>query len=413
MLGNVRTCGFFTDADPVGNSPGTPDHNKTVNMQQTKKYLLIGAAIVVLGAGAYFGLRGKAEPGKKPASVQIVKTAVAEQKTIAIKAYANGYVTAINTVDVRPKVQNIVRTIHVKEGQFVKAGQLLFTLDERSDQSNVAKARAQLAAGQSDLADAELTLKRNQDLLAKNFVSQAVVDTARNKVESLRNTMKANQAITESSTIALSDNRIVASISGRIGIISVHPGSLAQPSGDAMVTITQLDPIAVSFTLPERELANITATYPQANAPVTVQLAGQPELTGKLIFIDNAADTQSGTIRMKAQFDNAAQKLWPGSFVNVSLVARNVSNAVLVPAQAVVNGPVYKFIYVVEPDNKVKEQKVEVLAIEQGQAAVTGLAAGARVVVEGMQNLRLGSKVSEVKNAPAAPAGNKSSPSVF
>ena len=382
-------------------------------MQQTKKYLLIGAAIVVLGAGAYFGLRGKTEPDKKPTSVQIVKTAVAEQKTIAIKAYANGYVTAINTVDVRPKVQNIVRTIHVKEGQFVKAGQLLFTLDERSDQSNVAKARAQLAAGQSDLADAELTLKRNQDLLAKNFVSQAVVDTARNKVESLRNTMKANQAITESSTIALSDNRIVASISGRIGIISVHPGSLAQPSGDAMVTITQLDPIAVSFTLPERELANITATYPQANAPVTVQLAGQPELTGKLIFIDNAADTQSGTIRMKAQFDNAAQKLWPGSFINVSLVARNVSNAVLVPAQAVVNGPVYKFIYVVEPDNTVREQKVEVLAIEQGQAAVTGLAAGARVVVEGTQNLRLGSKVSEVKNAPAAPAGNKSGPSAF
>lgn len=382
-------------------------------MQQTKKYILIGAAIVVLGTGAYFGLRGKTEPGKKPASVQIVKTAVAEQKTIPIKAYANGYVTAINTVDVRPKVQNIVRTIHVKEGQFVKEGQLLFTLDERSDQSNVAKARAQLAAGQSDLADAELTLKRNQDLLAKNFVSQAVVDTARNKVESLRNTMKANQAITESSTIALSDNRIVASISGRIGIISVHPGSLAQPSGDAMVTITQLDPIAVSFTLPERELANITATYPQANAPVTVQLPGQPELTGKLIFIDNAADTQSGTIRMKAQFDNTAQKLWPGSFVNVSLVARNVSNAVLVPAQAVVNGPVYKFIYVVEPDSTVKEQKVDVLAIEQGQAAVTGLAAGARVVVEGMQNLRLGSKVSEVKNVPAAPASNKPGPSAF
>lgn len=382
-------------------------------MQQTKKYLLIGAAIVALGAGAYFGLRGKPEQGKKPASVQIVKTAVAEQKTIAIKAYANGYVTAINTVDVRPKVQNIVRTIHVKEGQFVKTGQLLFTLDERSDQSNVAKARAQLAAGQSDLADAELALKRNQDLLAKNFVSQAVVDTARNKVESLRNTMKANQAVTESSTIALSDNRIVASISGRIGIISVHPGSLAQPSGDAMVTITQLDPIAVSFTLPERELANITATYPQANAPVTVQLPGQPELTGKLIFIDNAADTQSGTIRMKAQFDNAAQKLWPGSFVNVSLVARNVLNAVLVPAQAVVNGPVYKFIYVVEPDNTVKEQKVDVLAIEQGQAAVTGLAAGARVVVEGTQNLRLGSKVSEVKNAPTAPASNKSGPSAF
>jgi len=378
-------------------------------MQQTKKYLLIGLTVVVLGGAAYLALRGPAEQGKKFDNVQIVKTAIAEQKTIPIKVLANGYVTAINTVDVRPKVHNIVRTIHVKEGQFVKVGQLLFTLDERSDQSNVAKARAELAAGQSNLADAELTLKRNEDLLARNFVSRAVVDTSRNKVESLRNTVKANQAITESSNIALSDNRIEASISGRIGIISVHPGSLAQPSGEALVTISQLDPIAVSFTLPERELANITATYPQGNAPVKVQIQRQPEITGKLIFIDNTADTQSGTIRMKAQFDNASQKLWPGTFVSVNMISRNVTNAVLVPAQAVVTGPEYKFIYVVQADETVKEQKIEVVAIEGGQAAVLGLAANARVVVEGAQNLRAGGKISEAKDKSSAGA-NASAP---
>lgn len=379
-------------------------------MQQTKKYLLIGAGIAVLGVAAYFGLRGTSESETKAENVQIVKTALAQQKTIPIRVFANGYVTAINTVDVRPKVQNIVRTIHVKEGQFVKAGQLLFTLDERSDQSNVAKARAELAAGQSDLADAELMLKRNEDLLARNFVSKAVVDTARNKVVSLRNTVKANQAMTELSNISLSDNRIEASISGRIGIINVHPGSLAQPSGDAMVTISQLDPIAVSFSLPERELANITATYPQGNAPVNVQLPGQPEVTGKLIFIDNMADTQSGTIRMKAQFDNASQKLWPGTFVGVTMISRNVTNAVLVPAQAVVTGPEDKFIYVVQPDNTVKEQKIEVVAIEEGQAAVTGLATDARVVVEGSQNLRPGGKISEAKETPAASPNPSTAP---
>lgn len=379
-------------------------------MQQTKKYLLIGAAVLVLGGAAYMLLRTPAEQGKKLDNAQIVKTAVAEQKTIPIKVLANGYVTAINTVDVRPKVQNIVRTIHVKEGQFVKAGQLLFTLDERSDQSNVAKARAELAASQSDLADAELTLKRNEDLLARNFVSRAVVDTSRNKVESLRNTVKANQAMTESGNVALSDNRIEASISGRIGMINVHPGSLAQPSGEVMVTISQLDPIAVSFSLPERELANITATYPQGNAPVKVQIPGQPEVTGKLIFIDNTADTQSGTIRMKAQFDNAAQKLWPGSFVSVNMISRNVTNAVLVPAQAVVTGPEYKFIYVVQPDDTVKEQKIDVVAIEDGQAAVTGLAANARVVVEGTQNLRTGVKISEAKDKSAAGTASSVAP---
>ncbi len=371
-------------------------------MQQTKKYLLIGVAVLALCGAVYLALRPPAEQSKKSDNVQSVKTAMAEQKTIPIKVLANGYVTAINTVDVRPKVQNIVRSIHVKEGQFVKAGQLLFTLDERSDQSNVAKARAELAAGRSDLADAELTLKRNEDLVARNFVSKAVVDTSRNKVESLRSTVKANQAMAESSNIALSDNRIEASISGRIGIISVHPGSLAQPAGEAMVTISQLDPIAVSFTLPERELSNITATYPQGNAPVSVQLQGHPEVTGKLIFIDNTVDTPSGTIRMKAQFDNASQKLWPGSFVSVNMISRNVANAVLVPAQAVVTGPEYKFIYVVEPDDTVKEQKVEVVAIEDGQAAVIGLASNARVVVEGTQNLRTGGKISEAKGKPNA-----------
>ncbi|MFJ7565740.1 efflux RND transporter periplasmic adaptor subunit [Herminiimonas sp. NPDC097707] len=372
-------------------------------MQQTKKYLWIGLGIAVIGVAVYLGLRGTAEHGKKnDGGIQSVKTVVAEQKTIPIRVSANGYVTAISTVDVRPKVQNIVRTIHVKEGQFVKEGQLLFTLDERNDQSNVEKASAQLAAGQADLADAEQVLKRNEDLLAKNFVSQAVVDSSRNKVEALRNTMKANRAITQSNSIALSDNRITAGISGRIGVISVHPGSLAQPSGNPMVTIVQIDPIMVSFSLPERELANIRATYPQGNAPVTAQLSGQDAVTGKLTFIDNLTDTQSGTIRMKAQFDNAAQKLWPGGYVNASLVTREVQNAVLVPAQAVVTGPVEKFLYVVQPDETVKAQKVDVIAIEDGYAAVEGVAAGMRIVVEGMKNLRPGVKIKEVKKEMAA-----------
>jgi multidrug efflux system membrane fusion protein len=371
-------------------------------MQRTKKTFLIGGAVVLIAAGAWWLLRGKVEHAGPSNPAQTVKTAIAEQKSIPITVQANGYVTAINTVDVRPQVQNIVREIHVKEGQFVKAGQLLFSLDERGDQSNVERARAQLEAGRAELADAELTLKRNEDLSTKNFVSQSVVDTSRNRVETLRKTLQANQATVAGSTVALGYNRISASISGRIGVINVHPGSLAQTSGDPMVTIAQIDPIAVSFTLPERELINVVATYPQGGAPVTAQLPGQPALTGKMIFIDNTANSQSGTIRMKAQFDNASHKLWPGTYVNVSMVSRNVDNAVLVPAQAVVTGPVDKFIYVVQPDETVKQQKVDVVAIENGQAAVTGLTAGARVAVEGTQNLRPGSKIVEAKDAAAA-----------
>ena len=169
-----------------------------------------------------------------------------------------------------------------------------------------------------------------------------------------------------------------------------------------MVTIVQIDPIMISFTLPERELRNIRATYPHGNAPVQAQLPGQETLTGKLTFIDNLADMQSGTIRMKAEFENGAQKLWPGAYVNVSLVSREVPDAVLVPAQAVVTGPVDKLLYVVQPDDTVQEQKIEVLAIEDGQAAVSGVKAGSRVVVEGTKNLRPGTKIREVKKQETA-----------
>lgn len=366
-------------------------------MQRNRKLLISGIGIAILaGILAYF-LFGKAAPTTVARqSAQTVRTTVAEKKSIPITVQANGYVTAINTVDVRPRAQNIVRTIHVKEGQFVKAGQLLITLDDRSDLSSVAKARAEAGASQADLADAEAILRRNQELLAKKFVSQAVVDTARNKVESLRRTLQANQAATQASAVALGYNQIAASISGRIGLISVHPGSLAQSSGDPMLTITQIDPITVSFSLPERELANVAASFAAGVVPVTAQIPGRDAVTGKLIFIDNTVDTQTGTIRMKAQFDNANSQLWPGTFVSVNLVTRTL-DAVSVPVQAVVTGPLDKFVYVVQKDNTVVQKKVSVDAVENGQAAITGVEVGDKVVVEGTQNLRPGGKVKEVK----------------
>src|SRR5690606_2045149 len=292
-------------------------------MQRTSKYILIGSAVVVLIGIAYTRFFHTSEASRRPDNVQAVRSVLAEKRDIALTVQANGYVSPITLVEVRPKVQNIVRTVHVKEGQFVKAGQLLFTLDERNDQSNLARAKAELAAAQADLADAELTLKRNQDLVQKHFVSQAAVDTARTRVASLRSTIKANQAAAQSSAILLSDNRITASIDGRLGIINVFPGSLAQPTGEPMVTITQLDPIAVTFALPERELMNVVATYPALDAPVYAQLPAQRRLHGKLMFIDNVTDAQSGSIRMKARFDNKEHKLWPGGFLNISMVTRH------------------------------------------------------------------------------------------
>jgi RND family efflux transporter MFP subunit len=378
-------------------------------MRVTRKAVLATAGLLlIIGAGAWYFVASKQDASKQSRNpVQTVKTGVAEQKPIPVTIQSNGYIVALNTVDVRPQTQNIVRSIHVREGQDVRAGQLMFTLDERTDASGVDRSRAQMASDRAALAEAEAALKRNEELLAKGFVAQAVVDTARAKADALRATMKADQANLQSSTVALGNNRISASIDGRLGAISVHQGSLAQPSGTPLVTISQIDPIAVSFTVPERELGYIMTSYPKGDAPVTAKLAGGQTVEGKLFFIDNTADTQTGTVRMKAQFANPDRKMWPGTYVNVQLVSRTLSNAVAIPAQAIVTSPEEKFVYVVQPDDSVKKQRIEVIAIENGIAATTGLTPGSRIVIEGVQNLRPSVKVKEAEAPPARAGKNK------
>lgn len=366
-------------------------------MRVTRKLALIVVGVVVLVGGGWFILKSRttAADASKSSVAKVVKTVVSVKKSVPIVLSANGFVTAINTVDVRPQVQNVVRTIHVKEGQDVRAGDLLFTLDARGDASNVAKAQAEIAGSQADLADAQATLRRNEDLLAKKFVAQAVVDTARTKVNTLSAALAAGHASLQSSDVAMGYNQIRASIGGRLGIISVHPGSLAQPAGTALVTISQLDPIAVTFSVPEAELRHVMASYPHGGAPVSAALPGGGTANGKLSFIDNTSDPTSGSIKLKAEFDNPGHRLWPGTYTGVQLVSRTLEDVIVVPAQAIVTGPTDKFVYTVAPDNTVQAKKIAILAIERGQAAVTGLAAGARVVVEGAENLRAGNKVRE------------------
>jgi RND family efflux transporter MFP subunit len=372
-------------------------------MRSARSSFLIVATLLAAGGGYYYYQSRPAPVADKAAPAQSIKSSVAQQKDVSIVVRANGYVSALYVVDVRPQTQNIVRQVHVIEGQDVRAGQLLFTLDQRSDTSNVDRARAQVARGRADLVEAESALRRNQELASKNFVSPAVVDTARSKVDSLRSTVEADEATIRSSAIALGNNRILATLDGRIGAINVHAGSLAQPTGLPMLTISQLDPITVSFSLPERELAILLATYPKGDAPVTAQLAGERKVEGQLIFIDSASDPQSGTIKMKARFANAQRLMWPGTFVNVSLISRTLPQAVVIPAQAIVTGPTEKFVYLIKPDNTVAPQKVTVVNIDNGEAAVTGLDAGARVVVEGAQNLRPGARVKEAQSGQGKP----------
>lgn len=374
-------------------------------MLSMRKAMLFVIVLVLAGAGYWHFFEKMPEKQAEPDIVErarVVTIAAAAKKALPITVVANGYVTPFQTVDVRPQVQNVVRAVHVTEGQDVKAGQLLFTLDDRSGRSEVEQAKAQMARDRADLNEAENTLRRNRDLLSKGFVSQAVVDSAQSRVNALRGTLRAAEAAMESSRIAAGYNRIVASIDGRIGAINVYPGSLAQPAGTPMVTIAQLDPVSVTFSLPERELTHLRSTYPSSQAPVIARLPDGTALEGKLAFIDNTADPQSGTIKMKANFANAQRRLWPGSFIIVSLISRTLPEAITVPAQAVVNGPQEKFVYLVKPDMTVQKQHVEVLAIVNEEAAISNVLPGAKVVAEGMEDLRPGGKVRAAGNAGAS-----------
>ncbi|ALD92064.1 cation/multidrug efflux system, mebrane-fusion component [Cupriavidus gilardii CR3] len=339
-----------------------------------------------------------------------VTTALARQGDVPLQVSVNGNVTALSTVEVRPQVSSTVRTVHIREGQTVKPGDLLFSLDTRMDEANLARARAQLLRDQADLADARRSLARSEELVARNFISRSAVDTARAKVDALEATVRADQAAIEASRVAVSYGAIRATIGGRTGVINVFPGSLVLPTAaQPMVTIAQIQPIAVTFTLPERQLAALRDALRSGPVPVTAQPNdGNPEpVQGRITFVDNTVDPQYGTIRVKAQFDNEAQRLWPGTYARVEAVVQTLTGVVSVPPQSVVTGPEGRFVYAVQGDGKVRSMPVKMLAATAAAAVVEGVPAGTRVVVEGVQNLRPGSAIREASAPAAAPAPGK------
>ena len=346
-------------------------------------------------------------PGGGAVSVTTVR---AVQRDVDVMLEATGTVTALNSVDIRPQVSSVITKVHIREGQFVKAGQPLFTLDTRADDVNLAKARAQMAKDMASLADAQRQLLRSRDLLAQNFISQGAVDTNQTLVDAQQAVVAADRAAIDAAQVALSYNRINAPASGRAGAINVFAGSTVQPGGAALVTITQLDPIAVSFSLPQRNLIDALQTLRSGGGKVLAVLPeGRGTSTGKLQFVDNTVDANSGTVRVKAQFSNANETLWPGSFVGVRLAIQTMKAAVVVPQAAVIQGPSGSIVYTVDADNKAVSRPVEVLYASGPDAVASGVRAGERIVLDGRQNLRPGAMVIErapVEGGARARRGN-------
>ena len=331
-----------------------------------------------------------------------VTTMVVEKKDIPLIIEATGTIVSNGIVDIRPMVTNTVAKIHVKDGQEVKAGDLLFTLDNRNDTANYERLKA-LAE------DAQKQYLRAKELVEKNFISKAGLET------SMANA-KATQAAARAAEVQLSFDSIRSPIDGRAGIVNVFPGSLVQASNvvstatnststssvGAMVTISQLNPINVQFVIPEKDipvlLENQLDGEPIA-VKVTVGDSGRKTYEGKVLVIDNQVDPSIAAVRVKAQIPNNAMTLLPGQFARVSMIASTLKDALAVPSEAIVMNPRGRMVFVVDKDNKATSKPVKVVYEYLGQSIVTGIEAGDRVVVEGKQSLRPGGKVREAKAA--------------
>ena len=353
-----------------------------------------GASAPASGAAQAAAAVAPAAPSGPPVSVASVP---AVKRDVPILLEATGTVVPASTVDVRPQATSLITKVHIREGQFVRVGELLVTLDTRADEANVARVRAQMARNEAALADAQRQLARSRELLAQSFVSQGAVDAAQTAVESQTAAVAADRAALDSARLALSYMRVTAPGAGRVGAINVFPGSSVQANQTTLVSITQLDPINVAFNLPQRNLGDALAALQDGGGVVTAVLPEKGgSFDGRLQFVDNAVDAASGTVKVKAQFSNKEQKLWPGAFINVRMVVRTLKDAIVVPQAAIIQNQRGTIVFVVDKESKTVSVRPVQLVVAQGDdAVVTGLRAGERVVLDGKQNVRPGSTVVE------------------
>ncbi|MFZ2306367.1 MAG: efflux RND transporter periplasmic adaptor subunit [Rhodoferax sp.] len=360
-----------------------------------------GPAVTASAAGS---ASAPAAAGRAPGGPVAVTTAAARQRDLDVSLEAIGTVTPLSSVEVKPQISSVVTRVHIQEGQFVKAGDLLFTLDPRPDQANVAKVRAQMAKDEAVLADAQRQLARSRDLMSKNFVSQGALDSSQAQVDAQLANLVADRAALDAAQLALSYNSVRASSSGRLGAVNVYPGTAVQANQTTLVTITQLDPINISFSLPQRNLDAVLEGLKAGGIAVTAKLPESGNVvTGRLQFVDNTVDAATGTIKVKARFDNRESKLWPGAFVKATLVTQTLKNAVVIPTTSIIQSTRGSIVYVADKGKAVL-RPVKVLAVQGDDSAVTGIAAGDKVVLEGRQNLRPDSPLAERAPEAAKPA---------
>jgi RND family efflux transporter MFP subunit len=337
-----------------------------------------------------------------------VRTVLAREASVPLWVQTSGQMVALKSVDIRSQISSVITKVLVKEGQMVREGQLLFQLDSRQEQARLQQAQAQLSRSQVAYAEAQRQLQRARELLGRQFVSQAALDAAQAGHDAAQSALKADQAALQVARVNEGYTRIQAPFSGRAGAVAVYEGSTVNALNTTLLTLTQTDPVGLSFALPGVHLPALLKAQAE-QAPVWV---GQGALDGgdswaadpatskglqaRLVFVDSSVDAATGTVRAKAQMPQASPAWWPGSPVRVALQTGLIEQAVLVPHGAIVQSPRGRVVYVVQAQGVVQPVPVTVLANHGQERAVTGVKAGQTVVLDGGQNLRPGSKIREV-----------------
>lgn len=375
-------------------------------MKKTNRIVITVAAVAGLAAAAWSltrsegGATGPAAKGEQPPTV--VNVVAPRRADVPVVLSASGSVTPVASVVLHPQTTSTIRKVHIREGQFVKAGELLFTLDDRSERANVDKAGAQIRRDSAAVADLERQVARAEQLFAQKFIAQGALDTLRSQLDGARAAAGASRAALNAEQVAASYSAIRAPQAGRVGAIDVYAGSLVQPA-TVLTSVTQLDPIDVAFTLPESALAGLLAAQQQGQLAVEASTGSGQPVAGVLSFVDNAVNPQAGAIRAKARFANRASTLWPGQFATAKITLTTLKDALIIPQAAIITSPRGTSVYVVE-DGKARSVPVTRVHAFGQEAAVSGLQGNEQVITEGKQNLRPGGRI---KLADAAGAKGK------
>ena len=388
----------------------------------SKKASIVGALVflVIAGGGALIYQQRqsvaanavKASAASAPRPVPVAVAAV-EQRDVPFRFNVVGRTEALSSVTLKARLDGQIVGVQFSPGQQIRKGQPMVTLDARALQAQAQQSEANLARDRAQLDKAKSDLTRYTDLLAKGFISATQVEGYRATVDTLDATVKADQAALELARVQLSYATIVSPLDGVAGAILAFPGSSVKANDTSLVVINQLRPLYVTFSVPEGQLKEIARDRASHKLQVEARVPGDTAKVaiGELVFIDNTVDPSTGTIQMKARFDNADERLTPGQFVEASMTLRNIEGALLIPSEALQAGPNGNFVYVAKPDQTVEVRRVQTLPSGRDRLIVEkGLSPGEKVVTDGQLRLTPGARYEARgeggKGAPPANAGS-------